>query len=196
MAYGIMRSSPAKRAIWLTLAILPFFTSFLVRVYAWMGILSPGGVLSQLLLVLGVTKQPISFLNTPLATLLGIVYSYLPFTVFPLYVSLEKIDPVLLEAASDLGCRPTSAFWRITFPLSLPGVFAGASLVFVPSMGEYVIPELLGGPTSLTIGRVLWHEFFSNHDWPVACAIAVMTIGLLLLPMALVDRLQHTLEER
>lgn len=190
MAYGITRISPRWQLLWLMLAILPFWTSFLVRVYAWMNLLNPEGVISHFLQWMGMVNGPITLSNTMAAVIVGIVYSYLPFMIFPLYATLSKIEPSLLEAAHDLGCHPTRAFWRITLPLSRPGIFAGASLVFIPAMGEYIIPELLGGPSSLTIGRLLWYEFFTNRDWPVACALAVIMIVLLGIPIFLFEKLQ------
>ena len=151
----------------------PFWTSFLIRVYAWIGILKPSGLLNQLLLGLGLIDQPLALLHSNFAVYLGIVYSYLPFMILPLYANLVRLDPSLLEAAADLGCRPARAFFRVTLPLSLPGVIAGSLLVFIPAVGEFVIPDLLGGPDTLMIGKVLWTEFFNNRDWPVAAAIAV-----------------------
>lgn len=188
MAYGISRSK--KPTLWLTLAILPFLTSFLVRVYAWISLLTPNGLVNWALSGLG--WPSINLMNTYTAVILGVVYSYLPFMVFPLYASLSKIDPILLEAAYDLGCRPLSAFWKITVPLSRSGILTGASLVFVPAIGEYIIPELLGGPTCLTIGRLLWSEFFVNRDWPIAAAIAVVLIFLVLIPTLLFGYLQSS----
>jgi putrescine transport system permease protein len=165
------------------LVILPFWTSFLIRVYAWIGILKQEGLLNQLLLALGVIDQPLVILNTNTAVYIGIVYSYLPFMVLPLYAALERMDPSLLEAAADLGCPPLRAFWRITFPLSLPGVVAGAFLVFIPVTGEFVIPDLLGGSDTLMIGRTLWSEFFSNRDWPLSAAVAVVLLAILVVPI-------------
>lgn len=191
MAYGISRSK--RQMIWLSLAILPFFTSFLVRVYAWISLLSPRGLINHYLTSLGFSPLPL--MNNLYAVIIGIVYSYLPFTVFPLYASLSKIDNRLLEAAYDLGCRPLSAFWRITVPLSRAGIISGASLVFIPVVGEYIIPELLGGPTCLTIGRLLWSEFFINRDWPVAATIAVIMIALVVIPMILFEKLQDSVQE-
>ncbi len=188
MAYGISRSK--RPTLWLTLAILPFLTSFLVRMYAWISLLTPNGLLTWIFSWLG--WEPINLMNTYTAVILGVVYSYLPFMVFPLYASLSKIDHLLLEAAYDLGCRPLSAFWKITVPLSRSGILTGASLVFVPAIGEYIIPELLGGPTCLTIGRLLWSEFFVNRDWPVAAAIAVVLIALILIPTLLFGYLQSS----
>jgi len=159
IAYGMARAPASLRPTLLMLVILPFWTSFLIRVYAWIGILKPEGLLNQLLFALGVIDQPLVILNTHSAIFIGIVYSYLPFMVLPLYSSLEKMDHSLIEAAQDLGCRPVTAFWKITFPLSLPGVIAGCMLVFIPAVGEFVIPDLLGGSQTLMIGRTLWNEF-------------------------------------
>jgi putrescine transport system permease protein len=192
MAYGISRAR--RQLVWLLLAILPFFTSFLVRVYAWMTLLSPQGLINQGLEALGF--QSMTLLHTQGAVIVGMVYSYLPFMIFPLYAAMDKIDPHVVEAAYDLGCRPMAAFWRITVPLTRPGIFAGASLVFIPAMGEFLIPELLGGPTSLTIGRLVWHEFFTNRDWPVAAAIAIATIIILVAPIWLFEKLSSLGEQR
>ncbi len=188
MAYAIVRAPRAWRARLLLLIILPFWTSFLIRVYAWIGLLKGNGLVNNALLGLGIIHEPLALLNNLFAVQVGLVYSYLPFMVLPLYAALEKLDPVLLEAAADLGCRPAQAFWRVTLPLSLPGVAAGALLVFIPMCGEFVIPDLLGGPGTLMIGKVLWDEFFTNRDWPVASAVAVAMLVLLALPMAVVRR--------
>jgi len=189
MAYGIVRAPRAWRGLLLLLVILPFWTSFLIRVYAWIGLLKGNGVINNLLLATGLIHEPLALLNNAFAVYLGIVYSYLPFMVLPLYAQLEKLDPALLEAAADLGCRPWQAFGRVTLPLSLPGIAAGALLVFIPAVGEFVIPDLLGGPDTLMIGKVLWDEFFTNRDWPVASAVAVAMLVLLLVPMGFVRRL-------
>jgi len=184
MAYAIVRAPRTWRGTLLLLVILPFWTSFLIRVYAWIGLLKGNGLVNNLLLAVGLIHQPLPLLNNLFAVEVGLVYSYLPFMVLPLYAALEKLDPTLLEAASDLGCRPAAAFRRVTLPLSLPGVMAGTLLVFIPMCGEFVIPDLLGGPSNLMIGKVLWDEFFTNRDWPVASAVAVAMLVLLLLPMA------------
>jgi putrescine transport system permease protein len=168
--------------------ILPFWTSFLIRVYAWIGILKGNGLINNFLLWLGLIDEPLQLLHTDLAVYVGIVYAYLPFMVLPLYATLSRMDGSLLEAAADLGCRPLSAFWRVTVPLSLPGIVAGSLLVFVPAVGEFVIPDLLGGPDSLMIGKVLWAEFFNNRDWPVAAAVAVALLALLVVPVLLFER--------
>lgn len=183
MAYGIARCSPSVRSSLLMLVILPFWTSFLLRVYAWVGILQNNGVINNFLLSIGVIHEPIQMLQTDFAVYVGIVYSYLPFMILPLYANLEKMDLTLLEAASDLGCRPWRSFLKITLPLSTSGIVAGCMLVFIPAVGEFVIPTLLGGPATTMIGRVLWDEFFSNRDWPVASTVAIAMLFLLVLPV-------------
>ena len=190
LAYAIARSAPRWRGILLMLVILPFWTSFLLRVYAWIGLLKNNGLLNNFLIWLGVIDQPIVMLQTDFATYLGIVYCYLPFMVMPLYANLEKMDLTLLEAAEDLGCRPLRAFASIPLPLSLPGIVAGCMLVFIPAVGEYVIPALLGPSDSLMIGKVLWTEFFNNRDWPVASAVAIVLLLLLVAPIMYFQRLQ------
>ncbi|WP_291993974.1 ABC transporter permease subunit [Candidatus Accumulibacter sp. ACC003] len=190
LAYAIARSDTRWRGILLMLVILPFWTSFLLRVYAWIGILKNNGLLNNLLLWLGVIDRPIVMLQTDFATYLGIVYAYLPFMVMPLYANLEKMDLTLLEAAADLGCRPLRAFIGITLPLSLPGIVAGCMLVFIPAVGEYVIPALLGPADSLMIGKILWTEFFNNRDWPVASAVAIALLLLLVAPIVYFQRVQ------
>jgi putrescine transport system permease protein len=175
--------------------ILPFWTSFLLRVYAWIGLLKNNGIINNLLIWLNVIDTPIPTLQTDFAIYIGIVYSYLPFMILPLYSTLEKMDITLLEAAADLGCRPAKAFFSITLPLSMPGVIAGCMLVFIPATGEYVIPELLGGPNSLMIGKVLWQEFFLNRDWPVACAVAVGMLLVLVVPLVYFQRVQSQQRE-
>ena len=172
----------------LMLVILPFWTSFLIRVYAWMGILSGEGVLNQFLLWTGLISTPLTILNTNLAVYIGIVYTYLPFMILPIYAALEKMDDSLLEAAEDLGCSRTSAFWLVTIPLSKSGIIAGCFLVFIPAIGEFVIPSLLGGSGTLMIGKVLWEEFFSNRDWPVASAVAIILLLILIIPIVLFQR--------
>jgi putrescine transport system permease protein len=181
MAYAIARARAATRSVLLMLIVLPFWTSFLLRVYAWIGLLKNNGVINNVLLYLGVIHQPLTLLQTDFAVYVGIVYSYLPFFILPLYANLEKMDWQLLEAAEDLGCRPWQAFYKITLPLSRNGILAGSMLVFIPAVGEFVIPALLGGPNALMIGRVLWDEFFSNRAWPVASAVAILLL-LLLVP--------------
>ena len=196
MAYGMARASDAWRPVLLMLIILPFWTSFLIRVYAWIGILKPEGLLNQFLMWLGLIDAPLIILNTHAAIFIGIVYSYLPFMVLPLYASLERMDFSLIEAAQDLGCRPITAFWKITFPLSLPGVVAGCMLVFIPAVGEFVIPDLLGGSRTLMIGKTLWNEFFSNRDWPVSSAVAVILLLILVLPIMYFQRAQARAQEQ
>jgi putrescine transport system permease protein len=188
MAYGIARARPARRGALLMLVILPFWTSFLIRVYAWITLFQSSGPVNDVLLALGLIDQPLVLLNTQFAVYVGIVYTYLPFMILPLYAVLEKLDPALLEAASDLGSRPFHSFLTVTLPLSLPGVIAGSMLVFIPAVGEFVIPELLGGSDTLMIGTVLWNEFFNNRDWPLASAVAVAMLVLLVAPIML---LQH-----
>jgi putrescine transport system permease protein len=189
-AYGIARSQPAWRNLLLLLVMLPFWTSFLLRVYAWIGILKNNGVINNLLMALGIVDEPIVMLQTNFAMYVGIVYSYLPFMVLPLYTAVEKLDGSLLEAAADLGCRPMKAFFRITVPLTRSGIVAGCMLVFIPAVGEFVIPALLGGPDALMIGRVLWEEFFNNRDWPVASAVAIAMLFVLVIPIMLYQRSQ------
>src|SRR5690625_4340206 len=189
MAYGIARASRACRHILLLLVILPFWTSFLLRVYAWIGILRNNVFINNTLQWLGVIDHPIQMMNSDLAIYIGITYSYLPFMILPLYATLERLSPDLIEAALDLGCRPWKAFVTITLPLSLPGIIAGSLLVFIPAVGEFVIPSLLGGPDSLMIGRVLWDEFFGNRDWPVASAVAIALLLVLVIPIMLFQRI-------
>ena len=179
----------------LMLIILPFWTSFLIRVYAWIGILSNEGFLNQFLLWTGIIDSPLTLLNTPTAVYIGIVYTYLPFMVLPIYATLEKLDISLLEAAEDLGCTRAQAFWNVTAPLSKPGVIAGSFLVFIPVMGEFVIPSLLGGSGTLMIGKVLWEEFFSNRDWPVAGAVAIILLLILIVPIILFQRQEQANRE-
>ena len=173
------------------LVIVPFWTSFLIRIYAWINILQHDGLLNKILLALHLVSTPVVWLSTDSAMYLGIVYSYLPFMILPLYATLAKLDGSLLEAAADLGASPRSAFWLVTFPLSLPGVGAGALLCFIPIVGEFVIPDLLAGSNSMMIGQTLWLEFFTNKDWPVASAAAVALLLLLVPPLLLYDRLQR-----
>lgn len=195
MAYGIARSEPGMRSLLLLLVILPFWTSFLIRVYAWSTLLQDQGMINNALIWIGIVDEPVRMLNTEFAVLLGIVYSYLPFMILPLYATLERLDGTLLEASADLGARPATTFWRVTLPLSLPGVAAGCLLVFIPAAGEFVIPELLGGPDTLMIGKILWQEFFNNRDWPVASALATILLLLLIGPILLLDRTQSKAEQ-
>jgi len=183
LAYGMARAPKEWQPTLMMFVILPFWTSFLIRVYAWIGILKNEGLLNSLLMHLGVISEPLTILNTTTAVYIGIVYSYLPFMVLPLYASLEKIDGRLLEAAQDLGSPPWKAFWQVTFPLSIPGIVAGCFLVFIPAVGEFVIPDLLGGSETLMIGKTLWSEFFNNRDWPVASAVAVLLLLVLIIPI-------------
>lgn len=191
IAYGMARAPQEWRPTLLMMVILPFWTSFLIRVYAWMGILSQEGFLNQFLLWAGVITAPLTILNTNTAVYIGIVYTYLPFMVLPIYAALDRMDESLIEAAEDLGCSRLSAFWLITVPLSRNGIVAGSFLVFIPALGEFVIPSLLGGSGTLMIGKVLWEEFFSNRDWPVASAVAVVLLLILIVPIVLFQRNQQ-----
>jgi putrescine transport system permease protein len=195
LAYGMARAPKAWRPTLLMLVILPFWTSFLIRVYAWIGILSEEGLLNWVLVSLGIVDEPITFLATTRAVYIGIIYSYLPFMVLPLYSSLEKLDDTLIEAAQDLGCTPLQAFWRVTFPLSIPGVIAGSLLVFIPAVGEFVIPDLLGGSDTVMIGKTLWEEFFNNRDWPAASAVAITLLFLLVVPIVAFQNAQAKSQE-
>ena len=186
IAYAMAQAPQEWRPTLMMLVILPFWTSFLIRVYAWIGILSTEGFLNQFLGLFGVPG--LTILNTNVAVYIGIVYTYLPFMILPIYASLEKMEPDLIEAAQDLGCTRTEAFWRVTLPLSRPGVIAGCFLVFIPAVGEFVIPSLLGGSETLMIGKVLWEEFFNNRDWPVASAVAVVLLLILVIPIVLFQR--------
>jgi putrescine transport system permease protein len=196
IAYTIATVKQRWRNILLVLIILPFWTSFLIRVYAWIGILKPQGILNDLLLSIGLINEPLTILHTQIAVYIGIVYSYLPFMVLPLYANLAKLDLSLLEAAADLGARPITSFFRVTFPLSLPGVIAGSMLVFIPAVGEFVIPDLLGGPDSLMVGKLMWTEFFSNKDWPLASALAIAMLFLLVIPFIAMQRLHQRFEDK
>ncbi|MBU3260438.1 ABC transporter permease subunit [Roseovarius sp. PS-C2] len=188
IAYGMANAPDHWRPTLMLLVILPFWTSFLIRVYSWMGILSGEGYLNQLLMWLGLISEPLTILNTPIAVYIGIVYTYLPFMILPIYAALERMDASLLEAAEDLGCSRFKAFWLITIPLSKNGIIAGCFLVFIPTIGEFVIPSLLGGSRTLMIGKVLWEEFFNNRDWPVASAVAVILLLILIIPIILFQR--------
>lgn len=190
MAYAMAKAPDNRRPLLLMLVILPFWTSFLIRVYAWMGILKPEGVLNMLLMGSGITSEPLQILNTDTAIFIGVVYSYLPFMVLPLYGTLEKMDWTLLEAAQDLGCPSWKAFWQVTVPLALPGIGAGALLCFIPIVGEYVIPELLGGADSLMIGKTLSDEFFKNRDWPLASSVAVVLLIIVVGPVMIYRELE------
>jgi putrescine transport system permease protein len=195
-AYFMARSKPTVRPVLMMLVMLPFWTSFLLRIYAWKGILANHGIVNELLLSLGLIAQPLHMMNTPFSLLIGMVYAYLPFMILPLYANLVKMDVRFLEAAADLGATPMQTFWRITVPLSKSGIIAGAMLVFIPAVGEYVIPELLGGPETLMIGKVLWDEFFTNNDWPMASSVTVVVILLILVPMAIFNKYQADQEAR
>lgn len=183
LAWAVAHSKPSTRNILLLLVILPSWTSFLIRVYAWMGILKNNGILNNFLLWLGVIDQPLVILHTNLAVYIGVVYSYLPFMVLPIYTALTRLDYSLVEASLDLGARPLKTFFSVIVPLTKGGIIAGSMLVFIPAVGEYVIPELLGGPDSIMIGRILWQEFFNNRDWPVASAVAIIMLLLLIMPI-------------
>ena len=190
MAYAIVRSSQTRKNVLLMLVILPFWTSFLLRVYAWMGLLADQGTINNLLIALGIIDEPIRLLYSHFAVYVGIVYTYLPFMILPLYANMEKLDWNLLEAAADLGARPATTFLTITVPMTLPGIIAGSLLVFIPATGEYVIPDLLGGGNVLMIGRLLYNEFNANVDWPVASAVAIALLLVLVLPMMLYQHVQ------
>jgi putrescine transport system permease protein len=188
IAYGMSRFGARARSALLMAVILPFWTSFLIRIYAWIAILKPAGLLNQALHALGL--PPLALLDRPGGVIVGLVYAYLPFMVLPLYAVLERQDPRLLEAAQDLGAGPTQAFWRVTFPLSLPGVAAGALLCFIPMVGEFVIPDLLGGSETLMLGKTIWTEFFANRDWPAASAVAIVLLATLVVPILAFERQQ------
>ena len=188
MAYAIARAPKEMQTVYVLLIMMPTWTAILIRVYAWMGILSNNGLLNSALMGIGLIDEPLIILNTNLAVYIGVVYSYLPFMVLPLYANLVKHDLSLLEAASDLGARSITSFWKITVPLSKNGIIAGSMLVFIPVVGEFVIPEMLGGPETLMIGKVLWQEFFNNRDWPVASALAVVMLVILMVPIVLFNR--------
>jgi putrescine transport system permease protein len=204
-AYFMARAKPTVQPALLMLVMLPFWTSFLLRVYAWKGLLSENGLvadtmialgLDHVLVALGVISAPGKLMNTPFSLVLGMVYTYLPFMVLPLYSNLAKMDLRLLEAAADLGASPLTAFWKVTVPLSKAGIIAGSMLVFIPCVGEFVIPELLGGPETLMIGRVMWDEFFSNNDWPMASAVAVVMVLLIIVPLAIFNKYQAEAQEK
>ncbi|MFT6859942.1 MAG: putrescine transport system permease protein, partial [Thalassolituus oleivorans] len=195
MAYAIALSPKHWRMPLLMLIILPFWTSFLIRVYAWIGILKDNGLLNQLLMGIGLIDEPLQMLHTPIAVYVGVVYSYLPFLVLPLYATLVRLDNTLLEAAADLGARPWRQFLTITLPQSIPGVMAGSMLVFIPVMGEFVIPDLLGGPDTLMIGKLMWTEFFSNKDWPVASSLAAILLLVLIIPFVVMRHYEQRANE-
>lgn len=195
MAYLIARSPEGQRSILLMLVVLPFWTSFLLRVYAWIGFLKANGVINNFLMSTGFIKEPLTMLHSDFAVYVGIVYTYLPFMILPLYSNLVKLDDALLEASADLGARPVTTFFTITLPLSMNGIIAGCMLVFIPAVGEFVIPALLGGPDTLMIGRVLWDEFFSNRDWPIASAVAIVMLFVLVIPIMALRKAQAAAEE-
>jgi putrescine transport system permease protein len=188
IAYAIVRARGRWRHVLLFLVMLPFWTSFLIRVYAWIAILAPNGLLNELLTALGLISEPLPLLNNQFSVELGLVYSYLPFMILPLYGSLSSLDESLLEAAADLGARPVRVFLEVILPLTVPGIAAGSLLVLIPATGEFVIPDLLGGPDTLMIGKVLWDEFFNNRDWPVASAVAVVLVAVLAIPILIAQR--------
>ncbi|WP_017739036.1 ABC transporter permease subunit [Pseudomonas sp. CBZ-4] len=190
MAYAIATARKEMQTVLVLLIMMPTWTAILIRVYAWMGILSNNGLLNGFLMSMGLINEPLQILNTNIAVYIGVVYSYLPFMILPLYANLVKHDQSLLEAASDLGSSTFNSFWKITVPLSKNGIIAGCMLVFIPVVGEFVIPELLGGPETLMIGKVLWQEFFNNRDWPVASALAVVMLAILIVPIILFNRSQ------
>ena len=194
-AYFMARAPKHIQPTLLMLIMLPFWTSFLLRIYAWKTLLVSNGVINNVLMSLHVINTPLEMMNNSFSLTIGMVYSYLPFMILPLYANLSKLDIRYLEAAADLGTSPFKAFWLITVPLSKAGIIAGSMLVFIPAVGEFVIPELLGGPDTLMIGRVLWDEFFSNNDWPMAASVAVVMIALILVPMAILNRAEASLEE-
>ena len=188
IAYAIARSQAGRRQLLLFLVMLPFWTSFLIRVYAWIAILEPNGLVNQSLIAVGLIAVPLPLLNNQFSVELGLVYSYLPFMILPLYGSLSRLDQSLIEAAADLGARPMQTFLGVTLPLTFPGIAAGSLLVLIPAIGEFVIPDLLGGPDTLMIGKVLWDEFFNNRDWPVAAAVAVVLVAALAVPLLAAQR--------
>lgn len=191
ISYGMARAPEEWRPTLMMLVILPFWTSFLIRVYAWMGILGQEGFLNQFLLWTGIISAPLTILNTNTAVYIGIVYTYVPFMILPIYAALDRLDGSLIEAAEDLGCSRLQAFWLVTIPLSKNGIIAGSFLVFIPALGEFVIPSLLGGSGTLMIGKILWEEFFNNRDWPVASAVAVILLLILIIPIVLFQKNQQ-----
>ncbi|HWW73303.1 MAG TPA: ABC transporter permease subunit [Duganella sp.] len=195
-AYFMARAKPTARPVLLMLVMLPFWTSFLLRIYAWKGILANNGILNNFLIGIGAIAEPLHLMNTQFSLIIGMVYAYLPFMILPLYANLVKMDTRFLEAAADLGATPLQTFWRVTVPLSKSGIIAGSMLVFIPAVGEYVIPELLGGPETLMIGRQLWDEFFTNNDWPLASSVTVVVILLILVPMAIFNKYKAEQEAR
>ena len=195
IAYSLAQIQSRHKLILLILVIMPLWVPFLIRIYAWIIILKPSGLLNQFLLTYGLISEPLQILYTDLSVFIGITYSYLPFMILPLYAILEKMDRSLIEAAEDLGCKPFSVFTSIILPLSMPGVIAGSMLVFIPAVGEYVIPELLGGPDNLMIGKLIWTEFFANQDWPIASAFAILLLLVLIIPIVIFKIAQHKTEK-
>ena len=195
LAYALARAPSRWQPVLVALVVVPFWTSFLIRVYAWIAILKPEGLLNLVLLRLGVIRTPLNILNTDAAVIIGLVYAYLPFMVLPLYAVMNRLDPTLRDAAADLGAAPTRVFWSVTLPLSLPGIVAGAGLCFIPMVGEFIIPDLLGSSETLMLGRVLWSEFFSNRDWPLASAVAVLILAIVIVPVVLFRDSLQTGEE-
>ncbi len=189
-SYFMARARPSIRPALLMLVMLPFWTSFLIRIYAWKNLLDVNGLINQFLLWIGIIHQPLQMLFTPFSFMIGMVYGYIPFMILPLYATLVKMDVRLIEAAADLGAKPLKTFWLVTVPLSRSGIIAGSLLVFIPAVGEYVIPELLSGPSTLNIGRVMWNEFFSNLDWQRASAVAIVMVLLILVPIAVFNKYQ------
>ena len=194
-AYFMARASSSARATLMMMVMLPFWTSFLLRIYAWKGMLSNNGVINNFLMSIGAIDAPLHMMNTPFSLLIGMVYSYLPFMILPLFTNLSKMDVRFIEAAADLGSTPWNTFWRVTVPLSKSGIIAGSMLVFIPCVGEFVIPDLLGGPGTPMIGHVMWDEFFSNNDWPMASAVTVVVILLILVPMVILNKYQSEEEQ-
>jgi len=195
-AYFMARASQSRRSILMMLVMLPFWTSFLLRIYAWKGMLSNNGVVNNFLMSIGVIDAPIHMMNTEFSLMIGMVYSYLPFMILPLFTNLSKLDVRFIEAAADLGSTPWSTFWRVTVPLSKSGIIAGSMLVFIPCVGEFVIPDLLGGPSTIMIGHVMWDEFFSNVDWPMASTVTVVVILGVLIPMGILNKYQSEDEQK
>ncbi len=196
IAYALSRAPRRWQPMLVALVVVPFWTSFLIRIYAWIAILKQEGLLNLVLMKLGLITHPLAILNTDAAVMIGLVYAYLPFMVLPLYAVMDRLDPTLREAAADLGASPSRVFWTVTLPLSLPGIVAGAGLCFIPMVGEFVIPDLLGGSETLMLGRVLWSEFFSNRDWPLAAAVAVLLLAIVVGPVVLFRDSLRAGEER
>ena len=196
MAYAIANARKEMQTVLVLLIMMPTWTAILLRIYAWKGILANNGILNNFLIGIGAITEPLQLMNTQFSLNIGMTYAYLPFMILPLYANLVKMDVRFLEAAADLGATPFQAFWRVTVPLSKSGIIAGSMLVFIPAVGEYVIPELLGGPETLMIGRQLWDEFFTNNDWPLASSVTVVVIMLILVPMAVFNKYKAEQEGR